>query len=240
MKVKIYDDYNEVSEKVNKITSEIINNSENALISFPGGDTPKCFIEKFVTDVNAKKIDISKTKFVSLDEWVGLSNEDKGGCAYFLNTVLFNNLKYSFAEKFILNGANADINDELQKHQAFFDKNGPLTLSVLGVGMNGHIGFNESGVDISLNSHIIPLDDVTKNVMVKYFGENFKPTQGITQGINQIMQAKTVIVIANGEHKSDIIYKSVNGEITNKVPLSVLQNHPNCYLIIDKAAASKL
>lgn len=240
MKVKIYENYNEVSEKVNKITSDIINNSENALISFPGGDTPKCFIEKFVDDVNSQKIDISKTKFVSLDEWVGLSDKDKGSCAHFLNTVLFNNLKYSFAEKFLLDGSNADINDELKKHQAFLDKNGPLTLSVLGVGMNGHLGFNESGVDMSLNSHMISLDDTTKNVMVKYFGENFKPTHGITQGLHQIMQAKTVIVMANGQHKADIIYKSVNGEITNKVPLSVLQDHPNCYLIIDKAAASEL
>lgn len=240
MKVQICNDHNEVSEKVNEITKNIINNTDNALISFAGGDTPKCFIEKFVADVNAQKIDISKTKFVSLDEWVGLNETDEGSCAHFLNTTLFNNLKYNFAEKYVLNGANADINDELKKHQAFFDKNGQLTLSILGVGMNGHLGFNESGVDISLNSHIIPLDDVTKKIMVKYFGENFKPTHGITQGINQIMHAHTVVVMANGEHKADIIAKAINGEITNQIPISVLQNHPNCYVIVDKAAGSKL
>lgn len=240
MQVKIYTDYNEVSEQTHKITKDILNTTKNALISFPGGDTPKCFIKKFVADVNAQKIDISTAKFVSLDEWVGLSDTDVGSCAHFFKTQLFDTLKYSFAEKYVLNGANPDITGELKKHQAFFDKNGPLTLSVLGVGMNGHLGFNESGVDISLNSHIIALDTVTKKVMVKYFGENFKPTHGITQGINQIMQAKTVIVMATGEHKADIIAKAVNGELTNSVPLSILQNHPNCYVIVDKAAGKKL
>lgn len=240
MKVIVCKDYNEGAEKVLEIARDSIHTTANALISFAGGDTPTCFIKKFVAEVNAQKLDISKAKFVSLDEWVGLTDTDEGSCAHFLNTTLFSNLKYNFAEKYILNGANADIHDELATHQAFFNKNGSLTLSILGVGMNGHLGFNESGVDISLNSHIIPLDDVTKSVMVKYFGENFKPTHGITQGINQIMSAKTVVVMAHGEHKADIIAKAVNGEITNKVPASILQNHPNCYLIVDKAAGSKL
>ncbi len=106
--------------------------------------------------------------------------------------------------------------------------------------MNGHLGFNEDGVDFDLNAHIIPLSDTTKQVMSKYFGEKFHPEYGISQGIRQIMAAKTVILIANGAHKADIIQQAVRGEVSPHVPASVLQNHPNCYVVVDEAAAAKL
>lgn len=106
--------------------------------------------------------------------------------------------------------------------------------------MNGHLGFNENGVDFDLDAHIIPLSETTLKVMTKYFGEKFHPTHGISQGIRQIMVAKTVILIANGAHKAEILKKAVHGPVTNEVPASVLQNHPNCYVVADEAAAALL
>lgn len=240
MKIEVCSDYEAMSKKACGITSDLIKKNKKAFISFPCGDTPALFMDLFSEEVNDKKTDISEAAFISLDEWVGLGEKDEGSCAHFLNAHLFGKLKYNFANKFILNGANKNIEEELRNHEDFFNKYAPLNLSVLGIGLNGHIGFNESGVDISLNSHIIDLDNVTKKVMVKYFGNNFKPTRGITQGINQIMGAETIIVMASGKHKADVVNLVVNGKASNEVPASLLQNHKNCFLILDKDAASNL
>lgn len=177
---------------------------------------------------------------MSLDEWVGLSDKDEGSCGLFNRTELLGRLKKPFGDVHIINGAAADIESERASLDEYIAAHGPLTVSVLGIGMNGHLGFNEDGVDFDLNAHIIPLSDTTKQVMSKYFGEKFHPEYGISQGIRQIMAAKTVILIANGAHKADIIQQAVRGEVSPHVPASVLQNHPNCYVVVDEAAAAKL
>ena len=106
--------------------------------------------------------------------------------------------------------------------------------------MNGHLGFNEDGVSFDLDAHIVPLSEVTRRVMSKYFGEKFHPTHGISQGIRQIMAAERAILIANGAHKADIIQKALTGPVTSSVPASVLQNHPDCYVVLDADAAARL
>lgn len=240
MNIIVCENYEEMSAKVAEITFDIIRNANESLISFPGGDTPLGAIKEFVKGVNSEEVSIANTRFVSLDEWVGLKDTDAGSCGHFLKENLFSKLSKPFKDTYILNGANPSIEAEKEAHQKYFDTYGPLDLSVLGVGMNGHLGFNESGVEFSLDSHIMDLDDVTKKVMVKYFGDTQKPEKGITQGINQIMNAKTVIIIANGAHKADIIEKALKGTVSNLVPASCVQNHPNCYVILDKEAAAKL
>ena len=240
MNIIVCENYEEMSKKVAEIAFDIVKNKKDSLISFPGGDTPLGAITEFVKGVNAGDVSIADARFVSLDEWVGLSDTDEGSCGHFLKTNLFNKLEKPFKDAYILNGANPSIEDELKAHQEYFNQYGPLDLSVLGVGMNGHLGFNESGVDFALDSHIIDLDEVTKKVMVKYFGDTQKPEKGITQGINQIMNAKTVVIIANGAHKGDIIKKALQDAVSNEVPASCVQNHPNCYVILDKEAAAKL
>lgn len=232
--------YEEMSEAAARSVLESIRETPDGLLSFPGGDTPLGMVRAFVRDVNAGKADISKLHYVSLDEWVGLASDVVGSCGKFNHDNLFAPLKYSFADKFVINGAAADIEAERRALNAFIEKYGPLTVSVLGIGMNGHLGFNESGVDFDLDAHIIPLDEVTKGVMQKYFDVERHPTQGITQGIRQIMAAKKVILLANGAHKADIVARAAKGAVTNEVPASVLQKHPNSYLIVDEAAASKL
>lgn len=106
--------------------------------------------------------------------------------------------------------------------------------------MNGHLGFNEEGVRFDLNAHVIPLSETTKRVMPKYFGEKFHPEYGISQGIRQIMAAETVLLLASGEHKANILREAVRGDVTNQVPASILQTHPSCVVVADKAAAAML
>lgn len=187
MHIVVCKDYEEMSRRAAEIVAEQIKKRPDGLISFPGGDTPLGMVHVFADMVNEGKVDISRTHYVSLDEWVGLSNEDEGSCGLFNQQNLLSRLQHPFA-----------------------------------------------------GTHIIPLSETTLKVMTKYFGEKFHPTQGISQGIRQIMAAKTVILIANGAHKAEILKKAVHGPVTNEVPASVLQNHPNCYVVADEAAAALL
>lgn len=240
MHIVVCKDYEEMSRRAAEIVAEQIKKRPDGLISFPGGDTPLGMVHVFADMVNEGKVDISRTHYVSLDEWVGLSNEDEGSCGLFNQHNLLSRLQHPFAGTHIINGAAEDIESERVALNDYISQYGPLDVSVLGIGMNGHLGFNENGVDFDLDAHIIPLSETTLKVMTKYFGEKFHPTQGISQGIRQIMAAKTVILIANGAHKAEILKKAVHGPVTNEVPASVLQNHPNCYVVADEAAAALL
>lgn len=233
-------DYEEMSRKAASLAAESIRENPSALVSFPGGDTPLGMVHAFADMVNAGEVDIAKARYVSLDEWVGLSDADEGSCGLFNRTELLGRLKKPFLDVHLINGAAADMEAERKALDAYIAQYGPLDVSVLGIGMNGHLGFNEDGVDFALNAHIIPLSETTKTVMTKYFGEKFHPEYGISQGIAQIMAAKKVILIANGAHKAEIIEKAVHGDVTSRVPASVLQNHPNCYVVVDEAAAARL
>lgn len=240
MHIVVCKDYEEMSRRAAEIVAEQIKKRPDGLISFPGGDTPLGMVHVFADMVNEGKVDISRTHYVSLDEWVGLSNEDEGSCGLFNQQNLLSRLQHPFAGTHIINGAAEDIESERVALNDYISQYEPLDVSVLGIGMNGHLGFNENGVDFDLDAHIIPLSETTLKVMTKYFGEKFHPTQGISQGIRQIMAAKTVILIANGAHKAEILKKAVHGPVTNEVPASVLQNHPNCYVVADEAAAALL
>lgn len=240
MHIVVCKDYEEMSRRAAEIVAEQVKKRPDGLISFPGGDTPLGMVHVFADMVNEGKVDISRTHYVSLDEWVGLSNEDEGSCGLFNQQNLLSRLQHPFAGTHIINGAAEDIESERVALNDYISQYGPLDVSVLGIGMNGHLGFNENGVDFDLDAHIIPLSETTLKVMTKYFGEKFHPTHGISQGIRQIMVAKTVILIANGAHKAEILKKAVHGPVTNEVPASVLQNHPNCYVVADEAAAALL
>lgn len=240
MHIVVCKDYEEMSRRAAEIVAEQVKKRPDGLISFPGGDTPLGMVHVFADMVNEGKVDISRTHYVSLDEWVGLSNEDEGSCGLFNQQNLLSRLQHPFAGTHIINGAAEDIESERVALNDYISQYGPLDVSVLGIGMNGHLGFNENDVDFDLDAHIIPLSETTRKVMTKYFGEKFHPTHGISQGIRQIMAAKTVILIANGAHKAEILKKAVHGPVTNEVPASVLQNHPNCYVVADEAAAALL
>ena len=240
MHIIVCKDYEEMSRKAAELAAESIRENPEALVSFPGGETPLGMVHVFADMVNAGEVDISKAHYVSLDEWVGLSDTDEGSCGLFNRTELLGHLEKPFVDVHLINGAAEDIQAERQALDDYIAQYGPLDVSVLGIGMNGHLGFNEDGVDFDMDAHIIPLSETTKNVMPKYFGDKFHPEYGISQGIRQIMAAKKVILIANGAHKAHIVREAMRGEVTNRVPASVLQNHPNCYVVVDEAAAAEL
>ncbi|GHU61259.1 glucosamine-6-phosphate isomerase [Spirochaetia bacterium] len=233
-------DYEEMSQKAADLAADVIPHDRESLISFPGGDTPLGFIRSFTTMVNNGRVDISRTRYVSLDEWVGLGPEDEGSCAWFNQTKLLGQLQKPFLETHIINGKAPDMKAECRNLDSFIEKWGPLDLSVLGIGLNGHLGFNEDGVDFNLNAHIIPLSKTTRSVMHKYFTRDYALDYGVTQGLKQIMSARCVILIANGVRKAAILKRAFHGPVDNSVPASILQRHPNCFVVADREAAAEL
>ena len=236
----ICDNYREMSQKAASLTAGVISADRESLISFPAGDTPLGMIEEFTGMVNSGEADISRTRFISLDEWLSLGPDDEGSCAWFIQTRLLQKLKKPFLDTCIINGQAEDPAAECGRIDAFIEENGPLDLSVLGIGLNGHLGFNEEGVDFKLGAHVNPLSDTTKSVMHKYFPKKHNLDYGITQGLSQIMAAKQVILIASGVHKADILRRALKGPVSPSVPASILQKHQNLIVVADKDAASAL
>ena len=240
MQIIVCGDYEEMSRRAAELAADSVREDPCGLISFPGGDTPLGMVHAFAAMVNRGEVDISRTRYVSLDEWVGLSDADEGSCGRFNRRELLGRLETPFLDVHLIDGAAADIQGERQALNDYIARYGPLNVSVLGIGMNGHLGFNEDGVNFDLDAHITRLSETTKQVMPKYFGEKFRPQYGITQGIRQIMAAQRVILIASGAHKAEILEKAVRGPVRTGVPASVLQGHANCYVVADAAAASLL
>ena len=231
-------DYNHMSETAAQLVLDALRDKPDGLFSFPGGDTPLGLFQAFVSKVNAGEADISIASYVSLDEWVGMAATDEGSCGHFNYTNLLDKLAKPFARVHVIDGS-ADPYDQRDLLNAFIEANGPLTVSVLGIGLNGHLGFNEEGTDFESAAHVVELAPTTRRVMKKYFGDKFDPKLGITQGLGQIMQAQTVILLANGAHKAAIIKEALNGPVTPALPASILQNHPNVYVVIDQEAAGE-
>lgn len=228
-----------MSQAVVKHIVEYINNKPNSLIEFPGGDTPLRIFELLIEAANNNEVDLSQASFVSLDEWENLDYETKGSCRQTLFDCLYNQLPIDIDKQVCFFNGKANLEDECRRIDEFVAQRGPIDIAVLGIGMNAHIGFNEPGAPIGYCT-IVPLDDVTKEVSVKYFNSQLNIEHGITLGIQHFYEANEVILIANSLKKADIVKTLVEGEITPEVPASLMRNVDNCQFYLDEEAASKL
>lgn len=241
MNVIIKKDYDEICEQIAEQTIEQIKSKPESLICMPGGDTPLGVFKYLIQKVKEQNIDLSKCSFVSLDEWISLDRSVKGSCIQTLFDELYDKIDIDLQNQVcFFNGKAKDLDVECQRVDKFIFDKGGIDLVVLGIGMNGHIGFNEPGVDTEKYCTIVPLDDVTRSVSVKYFGEQLNLEYGITLGMKHLLGAKDVILIANGTKKADIVKAVVQGEVSNKVPASLIRNIEKSQLFVDEEAASKL
>lgn len=240
MKVNILSDYKEMSKAVADYIIGYVNRKPESLLCLAGGDTPLQAYEYLVKAAKDNEVDFSRCKFVSLDEWVGLGKEVKGSCIETLYRTLYDKLPLKEGQVCFFNGLAENLDEECKRVDNFiFDNNG-VDIMLLGIGMNGHLGFNEPNVDTDLYSTVVPLDPVTKSVGTKYFEEEVDITSGITLGMKHIMESKRIILMANALKKADIVKETVEGEISPKVPSSLARKVENSQIFLDREAASKL
>lgn len=241
MKVIVKENYDLMSKAVADNIINYVNNKPKSLLCLAGGDTPLKTFEYLVKAAENKEINLTEVKFVSLDEWVGLGPATKGSCVETLYTHLYNKLPINVEEQVcFFDGLSNDLENECRRVDSFIESCGGIDISLLGIGMNGHLGFNEPGVNPELKCAVIPLDPVTKTVGAKYFDEEVDVQAGITVGLKHLLDAKEVILIANGEKKAEIVKKTIEGEITTEVPSSLARNSIDSSIYIDTEAGNKL
>ncbi|WP_270997700.1 glucosamine-6-phosphate deaminase [Listeria seeligeri] len=239
MKVVIKENPQIVAETISQKIIEIVKEKPTSLICIAGGDTPLLTIEALIKANQAGEVDFSKTQFVGLDEWVGLGRETKGSCIQTLYDAFFDRLENVSSEQIcFFDGQTADFEAECARVDAFIEACGGIDFILLGIGLNGHIGFNEPFVPVDVNCHVVELDNVTKRVMSKYFDTDLPLTHGISLGMQQILTAKEIYLVATGEKKAEIVQQVIEKEPTVSIPATLVKQ-AIATLILDEKAASR-
>lgn len=198
------------------------------------GSTPVEFYNQIVKS----DLDFSDMTSVNLDEYVGLDGSDEQSYRYFMSKHLFN--EKPFKENFLPNGKAADLEAETKAYDQIIAEH-PIDFQILGIGQNGHIGFNEPGTSFEETTHVVDLQESTIKANARFFeNEEDVPRQAISMGIASIMAAKSIVLMAYGESKAEAIKGMVEGEITEDMPASILQKHADVVVIADEAAAALL
>jgi glucosamine-6-phosphate isomerase len=240
MNIIIKDSFEDMSRAAADDFLKIAGAITRPLVCLPSGNTPIHFC-RFLVDHYKRTGTTPDWDFIGLDEWVGVPSTEKGSCRYFFDEHLFGPLGIPEERISFFNGMAEDITVEQRKAEAVIDAHGGLDIVVLGIGANGHLGFNEPGSDAGLKTLVTDLEAVTLKSGESYFaGPRNMPTQGITLGLATLMNARHVLVIANGTHKTLVVEKMVKGPRTNMLPASLLQDHAACTLYLDAAASGRL
>ncbi|APB31439.1 glucosamine-6-phosphate deaminase [Vagococcus teuberi] len=198
------------------------------------GSTPEALYKEMVES----DVDFSHMTSVNLDEYVGLGADDPQSYHYFMREHLFN--KKPFKETFLPNGLATDAKKECERYDAILESH-PIDIQILGIGENGHIGFNEPGSSFDGKTSEVNLTESTIEANSRNFSDISEvPTKAYSMGIGSIMQANKIILLAYGTKKAEAIYQTIKGPITELVPASALQVHPDVTIIVDEEAGSKL
>lgn len=234
MKIIIVKDNIEGAKEGFNIIKEELENGRLNTIGLATGSTPETLYEV----IRESDLDFSNTISTNLDEYVGLEPSHSQSYNYFMNEHLFN--AKPFKKSYLPNGAAEDLAKECEDYEVILKEN-PIDLQVLGIGTNGHIGFNEPGASFDSRTSVVDLVEDTIQANSRYFDSiDDVPKTAISMGIGSILEAKKIILFAYGENKADAIKATIEGEITQDVPATALKNHADVTIIVDEAAASKL
>lgn len=240
MRVLIAKDYDELSEKAFEVMKDIIRSNPYAVLGLATGTTPLGLYRHMIEDHKAHGTSYAHIRTVNLDEYQGLPKNHNQSYAYFMRENLFRHLDIETSNTYIENGTAQDEQAECARYNKLLEEL-PRDIQLLGLGSNGHIAFNEPSTPFGSQTHVVDLTENTIKDNARLFSDISEvPKKAFTMGIKQIMQAKQILILASGANKADAVYKTVCGKVTEEVPASVLQLHPNCILIADKEAASKL
>ncbi len=241
MKIIKTTDYYHMSRMAANILSAQVIIKPDCVLGLATGSTPIGTYEQLIRWYEKGDLDFSQVRTINLDEYKGLSPENDQSYRYFMNEHLFRHINISLDHTHVPNGLEPDPVKACDDYNSIIRENGGVDLQLLGLGLNGHIGFNEPGAAFEKETHCVDLTQSTIDANSRFFESmDLVPKQAYTVGIKTIMQAKKIVVIASGENKADIIAKAFWGPITPSVPASVLQLHNDVVLVGDEAALSRI
>lgn len=240
MEVIIKNNYEEISQLAAYYLINTVKTNSNAILGLPTGSTPVGMYQEVINQFNSN-ISFQNVRTFNLDEYVGLDKTNVNSYRYFMDENLFSHIDIKEDNIHIPNGVAKDMEIECVDYENLLKQTGQMDIMYLGIGHNGHIGFNEPEDFFEPYTHIVKLTEDTIEANTRFF-DNVEsvPKTAITMGIKTILSAKKIILLAAGESKAEAILQTVKGKITPKVPASVLQLHNDVTLIIDKDAAKYL
>lgn len=240
MQITVCKDYKEMSARGAEIVKNVIRENPAAVLGLATGSTPIGMYELLCEAVRADELSFKRVRAVNLDEYVGLPASHEQSYAYFMRKNLFDHVDILRENTFIPCGTATDLAAECARYSAVLQTL-RQDLQVLGLGSNGHIGFNEPGTPFTSTTYPVDLTESTIRDNARLFADEREvPRKAITMGIAEIMRSRKILLMASGENKAKAVYGLVKGEVTEQLPASILQRHENVTLVLDTAAASLL
>lgn len=241
MQVYCGKDYAQMSRKVANILSAQIILKPDSVLGLATGSTPIGAYDLLVKWCNRGDLDFSKVTTVNLDEYKGLSGENEQSYRYFMNKNLFDRVNIDKSKTYVPDGTEEDSQKACENYNSIIRSVGGVDMQLLGLGHNGHIGFNEPGEAFEKETHCVKLKKSTIEANKRFFDkEEDVPQYAYTMGIKTIMMAKKIVIAVSGKDKAEIVAKAFAGPVTPEVPASILQMHPDVTLIGDEDALEKL
>ena len=241
MRIIKADNYDEMSQIAAEIFISKIKQKPDAVLGLATGSTPLGLYKNLIEDHQKNGTSYQQIHTVNLDEYIGLSKDNPNSYHSYMMNNLFKYLDIPQNHIHLPHGDAVDLLQECERYETIINDLGNVELQVLGIGKNGHIGFNEPGTPFSSKTHIIELKESTRQANARFFNHlDEVPKQAITMGISTIMKSKEIILLASGEAKAEATYKLIHGDLTEQLPASILKQHPAVTVIVDKEAASML
>lgn len=223
------------------IIASLLQSNPRAILGLATGSTPVGVYEKLIELYRAGSVSFKQASTYNLDEYIGLPADHPESYRRFMDEKLFNRIDILPENTHVPSGYAADPQQAAADYTRLLDEASPIDLQLLGLGHNGHIGFNEPGEELQGPPHIVELEERTRLANARFFNSiDEVPTHAITMGIGSILKAKQILLMAKGEDKAEVIAQAFKGPITTQCPASFLQTHSNVVVVVDRAAGRLL
>ncbi|ATO27460.1 glucosamine-6-phosphate deaminase [Bacillus atrophaeus] len=233
------DYYEDLSKKAADIIAETVRQKPDAVLGLATGGTPEGVYRELVRLHKTEGLSFKNITTINLDEYAGISSEDPNSYHHYMNTHLFQHIDSEKTRHFLPDGKAEDVEAECERYDRLIDSLGGADIQLLGIGQNGHIGFNEPGTSFKSRTHSVELDEQTRQANARYFPSiDDVPKKAITMGIETILSSKRIVLIASGKSKAAAVKTLLDGKISEECPASALHLHPHVSVLIDKEAAS--
>ncbi|MGV2939843.1 glucosamine-6-phosphate deaminase [Mesobacillus sp. LC4] len=233
--------YEELSQKAAEEIISRIQRNPSLNLGLATGSTPTGLYQELIRDHKQNQTSYKDINTFNLDEYMGIPKKDRKSYHYFMCEHLFEHIDIPLDQTHIPDGTAKDLDEECIRYEQFIEEHGGIDLQILGIGQNGHIGFNEPGTPFDSRTHVIDLAESTRKANSRFF-ESLEdvPKQAITMGIASIMDSKEIFLLVSGSSKAKALARLMNGDVSEQFPASVLQKHPNVTIFADKEATALL
>lgn len=239
MKIVRTNNYEEMSQEACKRVINAIQQKKDLVLGLATGSTPEGMYECLIKNNKKGKVSFKDVITFNLDEYIGLESDHPNSYHYFMHENFFKHIDISLENTHLPRGVAKDFEEECERYEQLIESVGGIDLQILGLGTNGHIAFNEPGSNFNSPTSVVDLAQETIDANSRFFDSiEDVPTKAVSMGIGSIMKAREIILLVSGDSKAKALAKTINGEVTEDIPSSILQKHPNVTVIADVEALS--